>query len=75
MQQEFAEAGTADSLGAVIGKYDQWTAARIAAADKAAKGQQRLKAAVTPSGNAPRPQTAPTEQEAFIAGFKSVVGR
>lgn len=75
VQQEFAEASTADGMGSVLGKYDQWAAARTAAADKAAKGQQRLKAAVTPSGNAPRPQAAPTEQEAFIAGFKSVVGR
>lgn len=75
VQQEFAEAGTADSLGAVIGKYDQWTAARTAAADKAAKGQQRLKAAVTPSGNAPRPQAAPTEMDAMEAAFKAVLGQ
>ena len=75
VQKEFAEAGTADSLGAVIGKYDQWTAARTAAADKAAKGQQRLKAAVTPSGNAPRPQTAPTEMDAMEAAFKAVLGQ
>lgn len=75
VQQEFADMATADGMGSLLGKYDAWTSARATAADKAAKGQARLKAAVTPSGNSPRPQTAPTEQEAFIAGFKSVVGR
>lgn len=67
----FDAAQSADDLAAVIGQYDQWAAARTAAADKAAKGQQRLKAAVTPNGNAPRPQAAPTEQEAFEAAFRS----
>lgn len=75
VQREFAEVATADGMGSLLGKYDAWTSARATAADKAAKGQARLKAAVTPTGNAQRPQTAPTEQEAFIAGFKSVVGR
>ncbi|MDR3015197.1 MAG: hypothetical protein LBV56_07130 [Delftia acidovorans] len=75
VQREFAEVATAEGMGSLLGKYDAWTTARATAADKAAKGQARLKAAVTPTGNAQRPQTAPTEQEAFIAGFKSVVGR
>lgn len=61
---------TADELGKAIGQFDQWTAAHAAAADKTAKGQQRLKAAVTPTGNAPRPQAALTEQEAMEAAFK-----
>lgn len=75
VQQAFSSAQTADGLAAVIGDYDQWAAARAAAADRSAKGQQRLKAAVTPSGNAPRPQAAPTEDDAFRAGFSSVMGR
>lgn len=75
VQQAFSSAQTADGLAAVIGDYDQWATARAAAADKSAKGQQRLKAAVTPSGNAPRPQAAPTEDDAFRAGFSSVMGR
>lgn len=70
-QQAFHAAATADSLADVIGKYDQWSAARVAAANKVAKGQQRLQAAVTPSGNASRPQAALTEQEAFEAALKS----
>ncbi|MBV8247425.1 MAG: hypothetical protein JO200_03150 [Comamonas sp.] len=74
-QQAFAEAGTADGLVAVIGQFDQWTTARTSAAAQAAKGQQRLKAAVTPSGNAPRPQAAPTEMEAMEAAFKRTLGQ
>lgn len=74
-QKAFAEAGTADSLAAVLGQYDQWATARAGAADKAARGQQRLKAAVTPSGNAPRPQAALTEQEAMEAAFKRTLGQ
>lgn len=73
-QKAFAEAGTADSLATVIGQFDQWSTARAGAADKAAKGQQRLKAAVTPSGNAPRPQAAPTELEAMEAAFRRTLG-
>lgn len=68
-QTAFDAAQTADDMASVIGQFDQWATARTAAADKAAKGQQRLKAAVTPTGNAPRPQAEPTEQEAFEAAF------
>ena len=75
VQQEFAEAATADGMGSLLGKYDAWTSARATAADKAAKGQARLKAAVTPSGNAPRPQAAPTEEEEFLAAFQATMGQ
>ncbi|MCO5338613.1 hypothetical protein [Delftia tsuruhatensis] len=75
VQREFAEVATADGMGSLLGKYDAWTSARATAADKAAKGQARLKAAVTPSGNAPRPQTAPTEMDAMEAAFKAVLGQ
>ncbi|WP_423459967.1 hypothetical protein [Ottowia sp. VDI28] len=70
VQQDYQAATTVDGLSAVIGQYDQWATARTAAADKAAKGQQKLKNAVTPNGNAPRPQTALTEQQAFEAALK-----
>ncbi|WP_416406520.1 hypothetical protein RCH27_08530 [Paracidovorax citrulli] len=74
-QQAFGTASTADDLAAVIGNYDQWANARTAAADKTAKAQQRLKAAVTPAGNAQRPQAAPTEDEAFRAAFAAQMGK
>lgn len=74
VQQGFHTAETADGLAAVIGQFDQWATARSSAADKAAKGQQRLAKATTPSGNAPRPQAAPTEMEAMEAAFKRTLG-
>lgn len=69
VQQEFGTADTADRLGAVLGQYQQWGAAKAEAATKQAKGQQRLKQAVTPTGQAQRPTAEPTEEEAFLAAF------
>ncbi|MBO9679557.1 MAG: hypothetical protein J7556_15045 [Acidovorax sp.] len=74
-QKAFDSAQTADDLVSVIGQFDQWATARTVAADKSAKGQQRLARATTPSGNAPRPQSAPTEAEAFAAAFKATMGQ
>ena len=71
IRQVFDTAQTADELASVIGRYDQWANARIAAADRSAKGQQRLQRALTPSGNAPLPQSAPTELDAFRAALRS----
>ena len=71
VRQAYDTAQTADAMASVLGQYDQWAGARTAAADKAAKGQQRLQRSMTPSGNAPRPQGAPTELEAFEAALKS----
>ena len=75
VQTAFGEADTADELAAVIGQFDQWSSAKQAQAQKQQKGQQRLAAAVTPQGNAPKPQAAPTETDDFHAGFQSVMGR
>lgn len=71
MQQSFDEADTADQLAAVIGKFTEWGTAKADAANKTAKGQQRLKQAVTPTGQAQRPTAEPTEEEAFIAAFNN----
>lgn len=71
VRQVFDTAQTADELGGVLAQYDQWTSARVAAAEKTARGQQRLQRALTPSGNAPRPHEAPTELDAFRAALKS----
>lgn len=75
VQEAFGTADTAEGLAGVIGQYDQWNAAKAAQAQKAHKGQQRLAAAVTPQGNAPKPQAALTEDQAFEAGFNSIMGR
>ncbi len=75
VRQEYDTAQTADAMASVLGKFDQWANARTAAADKVAKGQQRLQRSMTPSGNAPRPQGAPTEMEAFEAALKAAASR
>jgi len=75
VQQAFATAQTADEMGAVLTQFQQWSTARTAAAQASAKGQQRLRAAVTPTGSAQRPQAALTEDEAMQAAFNAVMGR
>lgn len=75
VRQEYDTAQTADAMASVLGKFDQWANARTAAADRVAKGQQRLQRSMTPSGNAPRPQGAPTEMEAFEAALKAAASR
>ena len=75
VRQAYDTAQTADAMAAVLGQFDQWTTARTVAADKVAKGQQRLQKAVTPTGNAQRPQSAPTELEAMEAAFKKTLGQ
>jgi hypothetical protein len=67
----FDAAQSADEMLAVVQNFDQWGTARVAATDKHAKGQQRLLRATTPTGNAPKPQAAMTEQEAFLAALNS----
>ena len=75
VQSAFAAADTAQAMAAVIGQFDQWEAAKAAQAQKHAKGKQRLAAAVTPHGNAPQPQAALTEDQAFEMGFNAIMGR
>ncbi|MDH1677195.1 hypothetical protein [Comamonas aquatica] len=75
VQMAVGSADTADALAGAIGLFDQWTAAKAAQAQKAHRGQQRLAAAVTPQGNAPKPQAALTEEQAFEAGFNSIMGQ
>lgn len=75
VQSAFAAADTAQAMAEVIGQFDQWGAAKAAQAQKHAKGKQRLAAAVTPQGNAPQPQAALTEEQAFEMGFNKVMGR
>lgn len=73
VQQEYRQANTADSFAGVLDKFEQWETARNAAVTKSAKGQKRLENAMTPTGNVPRPQASPTEDEQFLAAFDSVM--
>lgn len=74
-QAQFAGAQTAKDMAAMLGQFDQWSQARAAAAQQTARGRSRLRAAVTPTGGAQRPQAAPTEEDEMRAAFNAVMGR
>lgn len=63
---------SADELGGIVSKFDAESAARET---RQTQGRNRLERALTPSGNAPRPQAAPTEEEAMRAAFAATIGR
>lgn len=71
-QQHYLQANTAEQFAGVLDQFGQWKTARDAAVSKRAQGQQRLTRALTPTGSAPKPHAAMTEDEEFEAAFKSV---
>lgn len=72
VRNTFDTATVADELGAVVGKFDAWSTARET---RQTQGRSRLERAITPSGNAPRPQAAPTEEDAFRAAIVTGLAR
>lgn len=60
----------ARELNAVITKFDAWNAAKQT---QQAKSSARLQNALTPAGTTGKPKTAPSEEDAFKAGFDSVM--
>lgn len=62
----------AKELNSVISKFDAWSGGREA---RQSKGKQRLEQALTPTGNAGKPKTAPSEDDAFRAAFKATIAR
>lgn len=71
-QQGYFQANTAEQFAGVLDQFGQWQTARQAAVSKSAKAQQRLERSLTPTGNAPKPQAAMTEDEEFEAAFNAV---
>lgn len=70
-QQAYESATTAGEISGLLGEFDQWAQARNSVTERAAKGQQRLQRAVTPSGGVQRPSAALSDQEIFEAAFRS----
>ena len=68
----FDTATAAEELGLVVSKFDAWSTARES---RQTQGRSRLERAMTPSGNAPRPQAAPTEDDAFRAAIAAGLAR
>lgn len=72
IRTKYDTAETAKELSGVIGQFDAWATGKET---RNTKGKQRLEQALTPEGSAGKPKTAPTPEDAFNAGFKSVHGR
>lgn len=72
VRNAYQSAATAEALGGVLTSYDAWQAKK---GQRSQAGNQRLEQAMTPQGNAGRPKTAPTPEDEFLAGFKSVYAR
>jgi len=72
VRNAYQTAATAEALGGVLTGYDAWQAKK---GQRSQAGNQRLEQAMTPQGSAGKPKTAPTPEDAFIAGFKSVYAR
>lgn len=60
----------AKDLHAVITKFDAWSTAQQT---RQAKSSSRLQNALTPTGTAGKPKTAPTENDAFEAAFNATI--
>ena len=69
---KYQTASTAKELSSVLTQFDSWTSGKN---QRSTSGQKRLEQAMTPQGSAGKPKTAPTAEEAFLAGFKSVATR
>lgn len=72
VRNAYQTAATAESLGGIVSNYDAWQAKK---GQRSQSANQRLEQAMTPQGSAGKPKTAPTPEDAFQAGFKSVFAR
>lgn len=68
-QQLFATTERANDLSRVLKGFESWKKNTV---DRSAKSKQRLEAALTPSGAPSKPVHAPTEEDAFLAGFRNI---
>ena len=71
-QQSYIQADTAEKFAGVLDQFGQWKTARDGAVTRSAKAQERLERTLTPTGNAPKPNAAMTEDEEFEAAFNAV---
>lgn len=62
----FESAATAADVIDTLGKFDSWKSGRDA---RKTDSKKRLEQALTPAGRDGKPKTAPSERDAFLAGF------
>lgn len=68
-QETFSTTANAKAMGKILSSFDSW---KTKVADRGAKSRARLEEAIVPTGNGAKVVTAPTEQDAFLAGFNAV---
>jgi hypothetical protein len=69
---KYQTAATADELGDIIKSYDAWNQSK---GQRRTSASQRLEQAMTPNGSPGKPKVAPSPEDAFVSGFKSVFAR
>lgn len=69
---KYQTAATADELGDIIKSYDSWNQSK---GQRRTSASQRLEQAMTPNGSPGKPKVAPSPEDAFVSGFKSVFAR
>lgn len=72
MVNKYQTAATADELGEIIKSYDSWNQSK---GQRRTSASQRLEQAMTPNGSPGKPKVAPSFEDAFVSGFKSVFAR
>lgn len=72
MVNKYQTAATADELGEIIKSYDSWNQSK---GQRRTSASQRLEQAMTPNGSPGKPKVAPSSEDAFVSGFKSVFAR
>lgn len=72
VRNTFNTTDKARELNAVISKFDAWSATKVT---RRAKSSERLQDALVPTGVAGRQAAEPNDEDAFRAGFRSVMAR
>ena len=69
VRQVFQTTERAKDLSGILSGFESW---KKNVADRGAKNKQRLEAALTPDGAPSRGPKAPSDEDEFIAGFRSI---
>ena len=69
VRQVFQTTERAKDLSGILTGFEGW---KKNAVDRGAKNKQRLEAALTPDGAPSRGPKAPSDEDEFIAGFRSI---
>lgn len=69
VRQTYSTTTRAKDLSSVLKGFEGWKKSTV---DRSARNKQRLEAGLTPSGSPSRATHAPSDEDAFIAGFRNI---